>query len=1114
MTTVQQQKPREAASSSGKDMLSRMLQREKLGKVGGFSIRERMCASEEGSMLLGLNPLQRRLSTIDTPSQLPDSPQLRHTKNQLPPRTSPSAHTAYRSFSLPRPHASPELRVDTNAAEPVAVEKSHEKESAVESDDSPHQEICRSPSWSKNDKAKRKEDKKRTEKEKELERRKRKEEESQIAKGGRTGKRLSKKPPAAMDTQRMPFSLRRSSQSSISSQEPSQERSSRSSRQERRSSITSLVSMIRFSRSSSRNRSGSPSPSPKHRKPQVVDGAIAQVGKIVGRDKRSSAESESTQSSKSSAGDKLYDKDLIQFAYQLQASTDATQNVSIKPLKEARKSTSPEPVITPVNSMERSAEKLVEKSIEMPTEKPVETLLEQPIKTPEVPLEVLDITNNEKIEKAKEKPVSKMPLRPILRNNGISDGGSTVKSPRSPNSVRLQLDDLPPTKKAVKDAVAEDLAKYRRASMLPAQRVNTGPIDRSREKTYSGPQPRSQQTPLKGPYGMPEEMRKSIEIRKSYDGSSYVHKERMYQQQRSIANYNAELAMEDTGEPTMKPESVQRRKESPLPAKSLKEPTQKNHKIQRPPAPERRDSSDDREFVKDMPKWYHKYLRDEPRSDDNKENKDNNQGPRKSSAQKAFDTSRDSDSSVSPTSEELIAGPEYNSGKLKDSSPSSSPTSRRLLRSSTLPFPIIEAKAPSSPKINLNDGSDFKLEVSVHSSSSTLESQRQLPPMATDSVASQQNFLQPPPLVRPKFSFEELDQSSLEPEAMFPKSSPSPIPAPVAQKSSLTLPHINSRPKFSFEDLNSSTESVLERRGNIMRSSTSPVLSTTARPTLSPMAAPPKFEKYVDAPKNHVYAGTAATSSGIKQSTKLPQGVVIEGVDGDGVVRKTSLRKPRSDPALILPLKPSKEANLNFLPELKHRPLTKPKRASINPLVLMDNGSAEKFDPYSQFPVSISRATLPTSVSSLQIVPKPLFASSNYTKSSSSGSVNRTSMAGASNLQLNGGPRMSSEALNPKPLAKMFVICCKCKYWHDLPSRLYEAMALPRKIDDKDGIPISVGAKRLSESEEEKAKGKAKTESVHGKVFTTVKCPWCDHGMSTACCAGWTAVVYLHEKHH
>ena len=51
----------------------------------------------------------------------------------------------------------------------------------------------------------------------------------------------------------------------------------------------------------------------------------------------------------------------------------------------------------------------------------------------------------------------------------------------------------------------------------------------------------------------------------------------------------------------------------------------------------------------------------------------------------------------------------------------------------------------------------------------------------------------------------------------------------------------------------------------------------------------------------------------------------------------------------------------------------------------------------------------------------------------------------------------------PKPVAKLFVICCRCKYWHDLPSTMYR------------GMVENGGATR---------------------------CPYCLHGMETSCCQG------------
>lgn len=77
-----------------------------------------------------------------------------------------------------------------------------------------------------------------------------------------------------------------------------------------------------------------------------------------------------------------------------------------------------------------------------------------------------------------------------------------------------------------------------------------------------------------------------------------------------------------------------------------------------------------------------------------------------------------------------------------------------------------------------------------------------------------------------------------------------------------------------------------------------------------------------------------------------------------------------------------------------------------------------------------------------------------------------------------------------KPMAKMLVECCHCRFYHDMPSRVYEAMAQPDDV---------VKDKRLG---------------VSGQVTTCVKCPWCSHNMSTVCCAGYAAVVYLREKLH
>ncbi|RDW73147.1 hypothetical protein BP6252_07054 [Coleophoma cylindrospora] len=84
--------------------------------------------------------------------------------------------------------------------------------------------------------------------------------------------------------------------------------------------------------------------------------------------------------------------------------------------------------------------------------------------------------------------------------------------------------------------------------------------------------------------------------------------------------------------------------------------------------------------------------------------------------------------------------------------------------------------------------------------------------------------------------------------------------------------------------------------------------------------------------------------------------------------------------------------------------------------------------------------------------------------------------------------------VGPKPgmdsIAKMFVVCCSCLYFHDLPSKVYECMTRPDNIvEDKD-----LG--------------------LTGQMTTMVRCPWCEHGMSTSCCSGILTTLQVVQKLH
>ncbi|KAI0441947.1 hypothetical protein F4803DRAFT_391777 [Xylaria telfairii] len=77
-----------------------------------------------------------------------------------------------------------------------------------------------------------------------------------------------------------------------------------------------------------------------------------------------------------------------------------------------------------------------------------------------------------------------------------------------------------------------------------------------------------------------------------------------------------------------------------------------------------------------------------------------------------------------------------------------------------------------------------------------------------------------------------------------------------------------------------------------------------------------------------------------------------------------------------------------------------------------------------------------------------------------------------------------------EPLAKMLVECCNCHFFHDMPSRVYECMAKPDSVVEDKSLGVSAA------------------------ISTMVRCPWCAHGMTTECCSGYAAVVYLKEKLH
>ncbi|EER44522.1 predicted protein [Histoplasma capsulatum H143] len=147
-----------------------------------------------------------------------------------------------------------------------------------------------------------------------------------------------------------------------------------------------------------------------------------------------------------------------------------------------------------------------------------------------------------------------------------------------------------------------------------------------------------------------------------------------------------------------------------------------------------------------------------------------------------------------------------------------------------------------------------------------------------------------------------------------------------------------------------------------------------------------------------------------------------------------------------------------------------------------------------------------------------------------------------------GNGRVSAQhpARRGTPVAKMFVICCQCRYWHDMPSDVYAKLAFPNgpppiehMITDDSHSPhqhqhpmassgfvahgggssstftetSSGGSNNAPDNKSPRCSRPSSSSSSSSNNFT-VTCCWCAHRMVKTCCAGWTTIVYLHERHH
>lgn len=154
-----------------------------------------------------------------------------------------------------------------------------------------------------------------------------------------------------------------------------------------------------------------------------------------------------------------------------------------------------------------------------------------------------------------------------------------------------------------------------------------------------------------------------------------------------------------------------------------------------------------------------------------------------------------------------------------------------------------------------------------------------------------------------------------------------------------------------------------------------------------------------------------------------------------------------------------------------------------------------------------------------------------------------SAMHSTASLATSGSCRKPRNPQQARPLAKIFVICCHCKFWHDMPSEVYAKLAFPdscpdsqhhgssttlvdvqgdsrgsRHLDRLNNLGsknvVGTGDSALSARLQSKTAFYNRSSVLSSAPGPSVTCCWCDHAMTKSCCEGWTTIVYMHERHH
>ena len=953
----------------------------------------------------------------------------------------------------------------TSAKDPKVPPPSIQTSDYQELTEDEKSEICLSPSWSDHGGAKRKKDKKRREKEQ-----KRLDEERKVTQKGikkelekqkiammKEQKRLSKKPPpAAMDTQRMPAALRRNSSNSIRSFFGSG--SSRDPQRRRPSSEEGWQRERRWSFGSTRSKQSDTEPSddeasPASRRKPIVSSNAPQLPKLtLGWHSRNA--SSGSDRGGSGGSEDAQGKDFFKLAYKVDTG----------------------PTSSPKASQAQSPD--VQQDRTRTSFSKQDPLRIRALPRSQTDSQLYDSSNANPTE-----PPTGTAIEPKTESK------ASIGNPRSPD--RKRSDSVP------------------RIRQSPSQRARD--VSASRAESHRRVSVEKPDRPIFNPLSA-----HPVNTARPRDGGSYVHKQRMYQQQRSIQGYEDEQAviaanLANVAAETPQPDATtEPPPASTAPIVSNQGPAVLNRL--RPP------QLAGTKAVKTAKAQLHE-------------------------GSVEIVSARASMAPITPkdASFDEIGGRRESTKSRTDGD---SPVSTKAQGQKPTTEGNVKAKQGgkrlSSPPPNLETTKPAK--------------RPPVPPISQPSTYRCVSVPSTKPLDPPKVFLrpDEVVRASLDPSA--------PAEYELSDKRRTVGDFTNhSRTRTSSSQLllgamfspKTTETSVHPTTTASMQQQSVPPPEAKSEISMNVMQAgdkavaksgKPKQEKSNNMPKSPIPTLRQNTDPGpvqneggpaIERAQVKPSGpeVVVETTTGEGIVRKTSIKRSRSNPQLnTVPPTPTLPS-LDFLPQLKHQPLPKPKRTSQSPqrplTISVKSGGHEFPMPPASPTVAVSSDLRIQPRSPLRLAPSPTTSSSStdflpsaakprrrnpFSDSTNNALISRNSAFGP--LAMGRG---APGGLDTKPLAKLFVICCKCKFWHDLPSKLYAAMSVPQVLsrDVPSGVKTEVRtSSSTSLNGDGASQGTTGTKTEQAQLDTMVKCPWCEHLMTTWCCAGWTTVVYLHERHH